>query len=115
MRKLLSALFLMGVSMALHAAVPQPQPDPMRPPPEWLAAQPAASEAPAQEPAARGSILVRRASQSTVWLGGQPIRVGQMIGDQKVVRIDRHRVVLEGGAVIELLGATRVIKNGDRK
>ncbi|MFM7024736.1 MAG: hypothetical protein ACKOWC_01560 [Limnohabitans sp.] len=109
-------VFLVSVwAMGVQVAAQNLSSDPMRPPPEWLAAQPTEPLQAPQEVSFRPSIIVRSPARSAAWLNGQPIRVGQVIGDSRVIRIERHRVVLENGAVIQMLEAARLKKYGDAK
>lgn len=102
-------------AIGAQAATPNQPSDPMRPPPEWLAVQQAGQASAPQESPFRPNIIVRGPGRTMAWVDGQPVRVGQMVGDSRVVRIDGHRVLLANGTAIQMLEAARLQKYGDGK
>jgi MSHA biogenesis protein MshK len=91
---------LVVLFLASLSALAEPLPDPTRPPPGW------AESAPDMAATVSGPILQSvqiSAAGRTAIINGQLVRVGQKIGDARVIRISEDEVVLKGGTGMETL------------
>ena len=69
--------------------------DPTRPPPAF-AAEAAGNDAPADAAPRLQSVVVPRQGKPTAVISGQTVRLGEMWGDSRLVRVTESEVVLDG-------------------
>lgn len=93
-------LFAAGMAMAACAAAAAPFPDPTRPP---GATQAGPSGGGAEAPALRLESVLIAPDRRIAVINGQAVRVGQKVGDARVVRITETEVALREGAATQVL------------
>ena len=81
--------------------------DPTRPP-AGLVAEEASSEA-ATGPVLQ-SVLIPRKGRAMAVIGGQPVRLGEMYGESRLIKLTEREAVLEGPGGVERLLLTPGIK-----
>ena len=77
--------------------------DPTRPPPGLLAPAPEAGEA--SGPVLQ-SVLLPKKGRPLAVIGGQQVRLGELYGDSRLIRLSEREAVLEGPEGIERLRLT---------
>lgn len=112
MRAVCLAVFLLPIAAPVAAS--ENLPDPTRPPPEFggdAAAAGAFGAAPGGGAATAGrqglqSVVLHKKGRSYALINGETVRLGDMVGDKKLVRISEGEVMLSGPQGQEILKLT---------
>lgn len=95
----------LGLAMACApslAAPPDTLPDPTRPAAAWLDAQASDGKPKVVVEPPRPTVIVRGGGRQIAVVDGQQMRVGDTLGDAKLVRIEPGRLVFSNGDALSL-------------
>ena len=108
---------LLGLSlMAAGTAAPRVIADPMRPPVGLsVDSSDSAEDGGAPQAPVLQSVIMPRTGKPIAIIGGQQVRLGEKVGESRLVRLNERGAVLEGPGGVEYLLLTPLVDKVDEK